>query len=58
MSADKIRTTEPIDMKLTFSERKFKDLSENVQGVPIKLTEFQIKITLKIFGREDQFRYF
>ena len=34
MSADKIRTTEPTDMKLTFSERKFKELSENVYFHP------------------------
>ena len=30
MSANKIRATGPTDLKLTFSERKFKELSENV----------------------------
>ena len=30
MNADKTRATEPTDMQLTFSERKFEDLSENV----------------------------
>ena len=29
-----------------------------IQGVPIKVTEFQIEVTLEIFGVEDQFRYF
>ena len=31
---------------------------KNIQGVPIKVTEFNIEVNLKIFGREDQFRYF
>ena len=35
MNTDKIRATEPTDMKLTFSERKFKDLSENVYSYPL-----------------------
>ena len=30
MNADKIKATEPTNMKLTFSKQKFKDLSENV----------------------------
>ena len=30
MSADKIRVIGPTDLKLTFSERKFKELLENV----------------------------
>ena len=34
MSADKITATEPTDMKLTFSERKFKEFSENVYFYP------------------------
>ena len=34
MSTDKMRGTEPTDTKLAFSERKFKDLSENVYFYP------------------------
>ena len=32
--------------------------SSNVQGVPEKVTEFEIEITPKIFDLENQFRYF
>ena len=32
------------------------DINENLlHGVPIKVTEFQIQITLVIFGLENQF---
>ena len=34
MSADKIRATEPTDMKFTFLKGQFKDLSENVHFYP------------------------
>ena len=34
MSSNKIRAVGPIDLKLTFSERKLKELSENINFYP------------------------
>ena len=42
VSTDKIRTTEPTDMKLTFSERKFKEFSENVYFHPPLMYSFPL----------------
>ena len=38
MSADKIRAEEPTDLKLTFLERKFKELSDDVFFNPLICT--------------------
>ena len=40
MIANTVRVTGPTDFKLTFLERKFIELSENMQGVPKKRPTF------------------